>query len=453
MATSTINRFIDLFTDSFEELGVEIPMAEIERLAALVHHSMDHGQRRYHRSAHIFELCRGTNARQTLAALFHDVVYCQLDNGLPHRVERLLNPALHPSEEPWLLILPATGVSESADLCMAMFGVEPGHRLELGQGLNEFLSAVVAVEALGPWLAEIDMVAVVACIEGTIPFRLPCADGSGPFDAIARRLPDAAATRSIALDSPAISEITTAAVDLANRDVAAFGSEDTGRFLAGTWLLIEESNANLSAVGVYTLKDYRVALAGMDKFLRGLDPDHVFHRFENVPNDAEFNALRTVAARNITFACDYLGVKILAIAMLEAVAEVTGGDCTVSMMLGNIHSPDGTPERVENYLPEVVPGEPIDPELLQVLEGGRAWESGADLTTSPVSSFVYRRLGSARCRELLEDSHRYFDGELDALGFLTRLGNSLIRTLVRACARIATSRHAALMDLERRLAL
>src|SRR5687767_90175 len=90
MTIATINRFIKLFADAFRALSAEVPMAEVERLAMLIHHSMDRSPRVYHTSAHVLDMCEGMNPRQVLATLFHDVVYYQLDGGFPSLADTLL---------------------------------------------------------------------------------------------------------------------------------------------------------------------------------------------------------------------------------------------------------------------------------------------------------------------------------------------------------------------------
>src|SRR5205085_7269204 len=132
---------------------------------------------------------------------------------------------------------------------------------------------------------------------------------------------------------------------------------DPGRFLSTTWLLIEESNAPLAAVGIYSIQEYRGALSRMEKFLGSLNPDSIFHNYKGTPGEFEFGVLRAAARRNVDFACKYLGMKIAGIAIVEALAQATGGDCPVSMLLGDIRSPYGKPDRVEDFLP---PPPPID---------------------------------------------------------------------------------------------
>jgi len=54
VAIATINRVILWFNEAFQGLAVDVPMAEVERLALLVHHSLDGKTRTFHTTEHIF---------------------------------------------------------------------------------------------------------------------------------------------------------------------------------------------------------------------------------------------------------------------------------------------------------------------------------------------------------------------------------------------------------------
>jgi hypothetical protein len=82
---------ITLFDGAFRALSVSVDMAQSERLAMVVQFAMDSKVRAYHTTAHIFGLCEGLNPCQVLAALFHDLVYYQLDGGPPESTVGILH--------------------------------------------------------------------------------------------------------------------------------------------------------------------------------------------------------------------------------------------------------------------------------------------------------------------------------------------------------------------------
>jgi hypothetical protein len=454
MTIATINRFIQLFDDAFGALRVEVSMPEIERMAMLVHSAMENKRRAYHTASHVFQMCEGMNPRQVLAAIFHDVVYFQLDGGFPRQAAALLEPVVR--NDKGSLILNAIAEHDSGlKLCSDIFDFKPGQTLPLFGGMNEFLSATVAVRLLQPYLQFPDLIAIIACIQATVPFCGIDADGRDFTYVMAGRVREQCRRlgKEIADEQTEkfVAQVMLDAVKSANRDVEGFAEPNPGKFLSATWQLIEESNAPLVAVGVYTLQDYRVALSRMEKFLRALDPKSIFHHYGDFPSDEEFARLNGAARKNLVFSCDYLGAKITSIAIIEALALETGGNCPISMFLGDIRSPYGKPARVEDFLPSTNTAADVKPELLQIFEKGRAQESANDLTASPLTAFTYRCMGHDGTLRALAKAKHMFASEFSALEFLRGLNQEMINSIIEACKHIAISRREALADLQSRL--
>ncbi len=330
MTIATINRYIKLFADAFETLGAKVSMHEIESLAMVVHNAMEGKGRAYHTSNHVFYMCRGMDARQVLAALFHDVVYYQIDGGFPKLAAPLLEPMVR--RENGVLTLKAIEAQDTGlQLCADLFEFKPGQVLPPSGGMNEFLSAVVAVRLLQPHLAhERDLIAaIVACITATVPFRGLDAEGRSFAEALAVRVREQRRKLLAKADATEMQrQVTHAmheAIKIGNRDVCGFAESNPAKFLTGTWQLIEESNVSLAVVKVYTLQDYRGALVRMEAFLAGLNPELIFRQYEHYPTDTELARLNTATKKNLAFAADYLGAKINTIAILESAGAGNGG--------------------------------------------------------------------------------------------------------------------------------
>jgi hypothetical protein len=397
-------------------------------------------------------------ARQALAAIFHDVVYYQLDGGFPARLAGLLTPVTRQQGQ-GLQLLPPEPADVPLQLCLDLFGFQPGELLAVFGGMNEFLSAVVAVRLLQTHLGLAELLAVVACIEATIPFRGPGTDGRDCSTVLAERVRAQAQAR-LGLDGSALDAFVGGvlhdAVGLANRDVGGFAEPDPGRFVSATWLLIEESNAPLAAVGVYTVQDYREALTRMLRFLDTLEATRVFQQHAGIPEPLRFEAMTRSAGANIGFAAAFLRLKIIAIAVVEALALESGGNAPVSMFLGDIRTPQGRPERVEDYLPPAPASAPgaadaLDPRLLRLMEVGRPEDSRDDLTASPLTAYLYRCLGTAGCAQALCEAERMLAGHSSARQFLAHLPPAMLSGIIDACARIAVSRRERLQALRHQL--
>lgn len=450
MKIANINRFIQLMASALEGLDTPVSMAQAEQLAMVVHNSMENPRRRYHCSAHALYMCEGMAPRQVLAALFHDVVYYQLDDGFPPRVAHLLQPLVG-LQGTDLVLRKSSGDDPAIQLCLELFDFQPGQALPLFQGLNEFLSAVVAVRLLQPYLKPADLIGVVACIEVTIPFRPPGADGRSSAMVLADRLREQAAKR-LEMPTPEAQEafvqsVMREAIGVGNRDVSGFAESHPGKFLSGTWLLIEESNAPLAAVGVYTLQDYRQALSRMLGFLQSLQAERVFQHYEGLPTPETFAQLTQAADTNLRFAVAFLRLKIVSIAVIEALAMETGGNCPVSMFLGDIRSAHEHPERVENYLPPGPESDALDPQLLEVLEVGRPGDASNDLAVSPLTAYIYRYLGPEGCSAAFDNYLRMAAGEIAPQAFLQSLNAKMLHTIMDACMHITISRKARLLQL------
>ena len=447
MVIATVNRFISLFSTAFADLSVKVPVADVERMAMLVQHSMDHGRRTYHTSTHIFDMCEGMNARQVLATLFHDIVYYQLDGGFPKSADTLLRRVVR-AERDRVEIRAIEERDDGYAICTGIFGVKAGQPLALYGGMNEFLSAVVATRTLEAYLPTQDLIAIVACIESTIPFRMSNAAGHSPSAVLAERVKAVSIALGLQPTAAEVDRAVTDATVLSNHDVASFSEANPAVFLSTTWLLIEESNAPLAVVGIYSIQDYRIALSRMEGFLGSLNPDSIFHDYNGTPGAAEFAALRAAARDNLAFATKYLRMKIVSISVVEALAQATGGDCPVSMMLGDIRSSYGRPDRVEDFLPPPQVDETqLDAQLLSVLDHGRSKESASDLTASPLTAWVYRSLGNDAVTRALPNAKRMFAGELTPRAYLDSLDATMVCSLTESCARIAISRRDALLAL------
>ena len=454
LSISTINRFISLFDTAFRALPVSVSMAETERLALLVYHAMESTKRVYHTSGHVFGLCEGMQPLQVLAALFHDIVYYQLDQGFPPHCSECLSDVTRVVGDT-LVLQPLPEGDTALALCAALFDFAPGQVLPLYGGMNEFLSAVVAARLLQSHVGAAELIAVVACIEATVPFRAPDSQGCTAPQRLAQRVfqayrdhvdhSDTAAAKAFA------DRVVSEAVALTNRDVSSFAEADPGLFLSNTWLLIEESNAPLAVAGMYTVQEYRLGLSRMDGFLRRLDPHHVFHQYKGQPSAGAFAELCATARRNIVFATDFLGAKIVSIAIVEALALCTGTDAPIPMFLGEIRSAYGRPDRLEDYLPAVPPQADVNPDLLRAFEKGRTLESNNDLTASPITAFVYRSVGHQGTQDALALAREMFEGLRTPLAFLQALDRAMVCAIVRGCAQIALSRRDALQTLEQRL--
>lgn len=446
MILSTIEKIIQMLIEAFERLEADVPLRAIEELSVMIHRSMTPQTRSYHTLEHVFHLAETPDPIRCLAALFHDLVYYQIDRGFPAPMQQMLAPYFLEGNGARLAQIAST--DRAARLTCDVFGYVAGQTLSPFTGLNEFASALCMNLALQDILPETQRIGIAACIEATIPFRGPNARGQSCIDALEERLRRVNDEYHLNIAPPQIEQIMAAATAFLNHDVDSFAEPDPGIFLDGSWKLLLESNAPLQTIDVYSIREYRQALQKMAGFLCRLNPDLIFHQYHHEPTDEEFERLVGLARRNVAIGCKYLGIKLLAMAVLEALAELTGGDAPLSLFMGDLKREGESVKRLENFLPLDEPVRPAafdSKAVLNLLEIGRASESSFDMRNSPTAFFLYTHIDDIRISGFVASAHEMFAGRLSPAAFLRGIGDSVVAPIARACAEMVFTRRAALL--------
>lgn len=442
---ANVNQIIATISRALARLGLNAPISEVERWGFLVHEAMAGMAREFHTHEHVLLLARGADPIETLAALFHDVVYVQVDQGIIGPAAMDLRPFLQGGGSTWK-ITDAVERDATAALIARVFGRRAGDELTPFSGLNEFASALLAAKQFATVLSKAQLVEIAACIEATIPFR----DGK-VFDALYGRL--------LGLGLPELNELTAAdavrrAVRLGNRDVENFAEDDPARFLDNTWKLLPETNPALFVPSVYRISEFRMALQKMERFLSSLAVGRIFHAWGGEPASEVHEERILKAGRNLELALRYLRGKLYTMLLLEAIARATGGDTPVEFFMGGRPEPDEAPRlRLESFLPvpEVKQDAELDTLLLRLFLEGRASAVSFDIRQSPITGFLYQSLGEHELWERVERSRPFMRGEESVETFLERHKGPVTAAIARAACELAPTRKRALLELARRL--
>lgn len=446
MRKSVINKFISYFKTIFEQLKVNIANENLEEIACFVHHCMQEERRKFHTPRHVFTVAKGLeHPIQVLAILFHDIIYYQIDDGFPPDALLIIQDFI---EEKDGQVFIKTDFPEDIifKICLDIFKFKAGEQLSPYGGLNEFLSAFIAGKSLENHLVITNVVGVLACIEATIPFRLLNTESRTNFEELAHRLKEINSKYEFSYTDEEIDDIVKLSVEVANKDVENFSDEDTGRFLDNTWLLLSESNKTLTVLEdyAYSIAEYREAIMKTEVFLSFLKPASIFHEYKGVPDAIHFQKISQQAHKNIMIAREYLGVKLLAMTILEALAECTGGRYVpVSMFTGAIRNNQNMDvERAEDFLPPL-PDNNIHqchPVVLNLLEYGRSSETSFDMRHSPLSAFFYQHLGSEKTKQYLAYAKELFAEQITYKEFLDQIDKQLLGAFAKACSELAITR-------------
>ncbi len=441
MGQGMIQKLVEVLMNIARSLGVECACADVERIAVMVHRIMSYQSRQFHTLEHVFGFQEGADAITMLAAIFHDVIYRQVDGGLPPETEAMLAPFLVEEGGRTRLSFEAGKNDRAFELCRSVFGIEDERKDYPPGGLNEFLSALTMAKIVQGLLPEKVEIAVIVCIEASIPFRGPDAAGRSVGEALEARLAAARAAGIMDVTEEEARGMVVRAMAFANVDVQDFADDDPAHFLSNTWKLLPESNAPLRNPGAFSIKEYRIALQKMLGFFRFLKPGNIYHSFRGVPDAAAMRTLETKASVNLLLAENYLKAKILAIGLLEAISSVTGGDVPVALFMGDIPSDGNDPESLADFLEIPAPPKAAGVDnLYLLLKDGRLGESSFDLRNSPLALYLYMRFLPEKWERLTKEAEAYFSDGLDGEEFLERFGGAVLAEVFTACSKMVPTR-------------
>ncbi|HET9625846.1 MAG TPA: hypothetical protein VFP84_31005 [Kofleriaceae bacterium] len=458
-----MHEIVNALWRALHELGSPATTHEIERWGFSIHAALSAAGREFHNHDHVIHLVTDGDPLEVIAALYHDAVYIQVDQGPPRSMHDELSRVMAQSPEGWR-VLPAAAEPVTGDV-LHVFGRKVGDVVTPTTGLNEFASALVASIQLAGALSREQRIGVAACIEQTIPFRVD------PVPELHRRCAE------LGLAGDVLRQTVRRAVRVGNRDVENFADNDPACFLDNTWKLLPESNPALHSPMVYTVRDYRIALLKMESFLAWLPADRVFHAWDDEPRP-EVHARRVARTTgNLELAVRYLRAKLYSIGLVEAIAELTGGDVPVDYFMGGSKSPARPGlRRIDQFLPALdleprdatraavnPPAPPaesgregplsidLDPSLHRLLAEGRASESSFDTGPSPLGAFLHATVGEREVMKGVERAKQWWAGAGDAAAFLASQPPRPVAAIARAAANIIETRRDRLFALAERL--
>jgi len=431
---SPVHEIVNALWAALHKLGSPAETDEVERWGFSVHAALSAAGREFHNHDHVIEIASEGDPLEVIAALYHDAIYIQVDQGPPRSMRAEMDKVLLPTDGGWRVLPAAMNDQLSSDV-LVVFGRKPGDVISPHSGLNELASALVASLQLAHALDRQQRIDVAACIEQTLPFR------TDPVGKLREQL------IVLGLSGEQLDATLKRAVRFGNRDVENFAENDPARFLDNTWKLLPESNPALHSPLVYTVHDYRVALQKMEAFLATLPAERVFHTYLDEPKP-EIHARRIARATgNLQLAVRYLRAKLYSIALVEAIAEATGGDVPIDYFMGGKTSA----QRLEQFLPELDSKAAFAPPLQRLLVEGRASESTFDTKPSPLGAFLMTGLGEPAVMAGFEQAKRWWAGGSDTRAFLASQPSRAVAAIARAAANIIDTRRDRLFALAERL--
>src|SRR4030095_13451223 len=133
------------------------------------------------------------------------------------------------------------------------------------------------------------------------------------------------------------------------------------------------------------------------------------------------------------------------LAILEGIADLTGGDAPLMLLVGISTEEEPSAMQIEDSLAEphlyrTVDFDDINEIVYHVLNVGRLSATHFDSKASPLAAFIYAVLGTSALEKSFAAARKSFQGELSWLDFLKSFPGSLVREIVEAVATISVVR-------------
>jgi hypothetical protein len=459
-ALTYIARLIIRIQECLRVLGVDVDSDEsmickIEAMSILIHESMSISSRDYHSVQHVFDISRNlTDPVAVLAALFHDCIYYHVDGGLTEHQRMKLDGSIvtvsgtcargsaPPGKSP-PFYTSLCSMQPLIFMVESIFGYTKGQEVTTMNGLNEYLSAVIAVRELEPFLPMSVLAEIAVCIECTIPFRAVNKEtGESAADKLYKNLSLVNESHNLGMTDEHVVTAVQRAVVLSNEDVENFGTSDREWFLDNAWSLLTETNEALRRQYLYSVMEFQFAVFKMNGFFNFLCPTVVFQQFRCVPDNEEIESKISECRRNLEIGRKYVGSKLLSSSTLAAFAVLTGGDVPISLFMGDLPSRHRISVQLEDTLP--TPSEKeltkCDMDVYSLLAEGRRSETAFDIKQSPMAAYLYGSLGDDGLLDLLGKIKVYPMTVDAAKQLLSQLPRLAVQKIGSQMAMVAISR-------------
>lgn len=452
---------LEILTWATKQLKVKITIEKLAEIADLIVQSMTGPWRYFHTPNHIFEVGKSQDATEVLAALFHDLVYLQVDHSVNFNLSYYIAPYIQDRKGKLKIRekneLPNDYIFE---MVADIFGFVPGQVLLPFGGQNEFMSAIVAAKVMELFLRPKHLFEITACIEATIPFQPIFEDGFTVPERLYKRLKETNAKFNLNLNNDELYETVKKTVRLSNRDVIGFGSPSS-IFLDNTWNLLPETNHSLTNGNSCIVSEYRIALEKTEGFLNYLNPNVIFRRFDCEPDEQTYYSWMAQAEKNIEIAKIYLGSKIFTLAFIEALSMRLGLNIPMSTMVGEIPSKGCVSAHLEDFLPEIYNPYPcknnLEDEVLNLFAEGRFKNKNYDMVNSPLSNirnsrlttFIVRYVGFSEIKKQRNITNNFCKRNISAEEFIDSCNQNLVKIIIDGILDLFDSRKQAISGVKK----
>ena len=433
-----LNQCREILKKVFQQLSSDIEDNQVSEIAKIITEAMGGNYRYFHNFNHILMLSKTNDPLITLAGLFHDIVYIQVDQQIRFNITPYLTPFVEERNGDLFIKSLIYKQEKELEIIIQIFGLNKGENLSKFTGINEFLSALTAARILSPYLPLMIITRLVAIIELTIPFRQAKEKALTIPQQLQKRLEKVNQQYFLGLEKGEIILTVTQAVKLANLDVSGFAFANVEEFIHNTWLLLPEMNHCLISLDKSTVKEYITALAKMERFFSFLSPEFIFHYYKNEPTLDIWQQLVSRSKHNLAVAKLYLSAIVVSLSIIDALCSRFSHHISLSFLFGFSPYQSNKFLSIVDFLPsklcEYETESDLEKKVLSLIQCQPKPDFFSTLQYSVLVDFVVSYLGFQQVEKLLPQCHLFIKQKISGEEFLQVFPPDLIKVLAQALA-------------------
>lgn len=446
--TDYLYQCCQILNNAITKLGFIVTDDKVCEISELIIEVMTQKSRYFHNFKHILMVSNSDYPLITLAGLFHDIVYWQVDGKIPFNLTPYITPFIEQKNDNLFIKKQLNYQNNSFKIVLNIFGLNLGDNLSKFSGQNEFLSALVATKVLESVLSLPIITQIITLIELTIPFRHIDGEINQITIVLKKRLERVNNQFNLGLKDQDIVSTITQAVKLANVDVSGFASSDVMEFINNTWLLLPETNHCLRETTKYTIEEYRIALANTLNFINYLSPQFIFHNYNNEPSKEVFQELINSAQYNLKITRLYLTAKLVSISFLEAICMRFYPQISLSFLFGIRGNMKSKHLSLINFLPLFnfyAPTDKIENDTLVLLELECQKNFEYPFKQALFTTFIVKYLTFSKIIIYTQKCYLFFDHKITNEEFLKLFPSPLITIVSEAIAQLLAEKQKAVL--------
>src|SRR5262245_62078918 len=101
---SPVHEIVNALWRALHELKSPAETAEVERWGFSIHAALSAAGREFHNHDHVIDIAREGDPLEVIAALYHDAVYIQVDQGPPASMKTEMDRVLGAADKGWRVL-------------------------------------------------------------------------------------------------------------------------------------------------------------------------------------------------------------------------------------------------------------------------------------------------------------------------------------------------------------